>query len=60
MPSTLQRLGKSFYITRRSCLQMVNPSIDISENTHRVLTINLGDKWEPELAAAARADAPYR
>lgn len=20
----------------------------------------LGDKWEPELAAAARADAPYR
>lgn len=38
-------------------MDLVN-SFEVSYN--RILIFYLGDKWEPELAAAARADAPYR
>jgi NADH dehydrogenase (ubiquinone) Fe-S protein 8 len=32
-----------------------------SSSSHiRAVLITSGDKWEPEIAAAARADAPYR
>lgn len=42
------------------------PNVEYSTETREELLYNKeklldnGDKWEPELAAAARADAPYR
>jgi hypothetical protein len=34
-----------------NCVRLIDPAEKLLAN---------GDKWEPELAAAARADAPYR
>lgn len=42
------------------------PNVEYSTETREELMYNKekllanGDRWEPELAAAARADAPYR
>ena len=44
----------------------VAPNAEYATETREELLYNKekllsnGDKWEPELAAAARADAPYR
>jgi NADH dehydrogenase (ubiquinone) Fe-S protein 8 len=32
----------------------------VQHSDEQHLTIPSGDKWEPEIAAVARADAPYR
>ena len=49
------------------CLDVrVAPNAEYATETREELLYNKekllanGDKWEPELAAAARADAPYR
>ena len=45
---------------------VVAPNAEYATETREELLYNKekllanGDKWEPELAAAARADAPYR
>lgn len=47
-------------------LMIVGPNAEYATETREELLYNKekllanGDKWEPELAAIARADAPYR
>ena len=47
-------------------IMFVAPNAEYATETREELLYNKekllanGDKWEPELAAAARADAPYR
>ena len=47
-------------------MQCIAPNAEYATETREELLYNKekllanGDKWEPELAAAARADAPYR
>ena len=49
-----------------SFVRSVAPNAEYATETREELLYNKekllanGDKWEPELAAAARADAPYR
>lgn len=49
-----------------TCLTKVGPNAEYATETREELLYNKekllanGDKWEPEIAAAARADAPYR
>lgn len=48
------------------CIVIVAPNAEYATETREELLYNKekllanGDKWEPELAAVARADAPYR
>jgi NADH dehydrogenase (ubiquinone) Fe-S protein 8 len=47
-------------------LILIGPNAEYATETREELLYNKekllanGDKWEPELAASARADAPYR
>lgn len=47
-------------------LHTIGPNAEYATETREELLYNKekllanGDKWEPEIAAAARADAPYR
>lgn len=49
-----------------SLLNLTGPNAEYATETREELLYNKekllmnGDKWEPEIAAAARADAPYR
>jgi NADH dehydrogenase (ubiquinone) Fe-S protein 8 len=52
--------------TQRYMLILIGPNAEYATETREELLYNKekllanGDKWEPELAASARADAPYR
>jgi hypothetical protein len=52
-----QRRERSYYTTRRSFFLMVRAEPDLF---NIIANHDIGDKWEPEIAASARADAPYR
>jgi NADH dehydrogenase (ubiquinone) Fe-S protein 8 len=55
MPSMRRKHERSCYTTKKNCLTTVR-----CNHISRPMLITSGDKWEPEIAAAARADAPYR
>lgn len=54
------------WLTRSHWFIAIAPNAEYATETREELMYNKekllanGDKWEPELAAAARADAPYR
>lgn len=64
MPSLKVCLEK--YIIHNVLLIDSGPNAEYATETREELLYNKekllmnGDKWEPEIAAAARADAPYR
>lgn len=53
-------------VSRMNAYKIVAPNAEYATETREELLYNKekllsnGDKWEPELAAVARADAPYR
>lgn len=56
----------SFESTSPKLNYFIGPNAEYATETREELLYNKekllanGDKWEPEIAAAARADAPYR
>ena len=60
------RLNGAAYIASFQLTLLLAPNAEYATETREELLYNKekllanGDKWEPELAAAARADAPYR
>jgi formate hydrogenlyase subunit 6/NADH:ubiquinone oxidoreductase subunit I len=55
-----------YFLRVNFLLICIAPNAEYATETREELLYNKekllanGDKWEPELAAAARADAPYR
>lgn len=53
-------------VSRMNAYNIAAPNAEYATETREELLYNKekllsnGDKWEPELAAVARADAPYR
>jgi formate hydrogenlyase subunit 6/NADH:ubiquinone oxidoreductase subunit I len=56
----------SLSVRQETLLTIAGPNAEYATETREELLYNKekllanGDKWEPEIAAAARADAPYR
>jgi hypothetical protein len=57
MRNMLLKRERSYCITRHVSLLSI---FRIATNFNQEKLLANGDKWEPELAAVARADAPYR
>lgn len=66
MPLSRVRYIPSYPMARQSTDDDAGPNAEYATESREELLYNKekllanGDKWEPEIAAAARADAPYR